>query len=223
MRVSSIGRAGENGVLFACIVNDLHRAAGRSGVGAVMGSKNLKAVAVRGTKGSGVKDPRPSWPPPSRQEGPGRQRGHRPGPAEVRHPGADERDQRNGRPADAQPPRRAVRGGAQDFGRSHARKAAHRRQDASGHQRRLLRLHHRLRPHLARSTRPTSPSRTSRNTGAPPAASNTKPPGRWARPTASATWKPCSTPTCCATKTAWTRSPSAPPSARSWSCTTWAS
>src|SRR5512137_1125339 len=39
-RVSSIGKAGENGVLFAAVVNDLHRAAGRSGVGAVMGSKN---------------------------------------------------------------------------------------------------------------------------------------------------------------------------------------
>lgn len=57
VRVSSIGAAGENQVLFACIVNDLHRAAGRSGVGAVMGSKNLKAVALRGTKGvSGIKD-----------------------------------------------------------------------------------------------------------------------------------------------------------------------
>ena len=57
IRVASIGRAGENGVLYACVVNDLHRAAGRSGVGAVMGSKNLKAVAIRGTKGvSGVKD-----------------------------------------------------------------------------------------------------------------------------------------------------------------------
>lgn len=54
MRVSSIGRAGENGVLFAGIMNDLHRAAGRSGVGAVAGSKNLKAVAVRGTVGVGV-------------------------------------------------------------------------------------------------------------------------------------------------------------------------
>ncbi len=53
VRVCSIGRAGENGVLYACIVNDLHRAAGRSGVGTVMGSKNLKAVAVRGTKGAG--------------------------------------------------------------------------------------------------------------------------------------------------------------------------
>jgi len=57
IRISSIGRSGENQVLFSCIVNDLHRAAGRSGVGAVMGSKNLKAVALRGTKGvSGVKD-----------------------------------------------------------------------------------------------------------------------------------------------------------------------
>jgi aldehyde:ferredoxin oxidoreductase len=52
-RVSSIGAAGENKVLFAAVVNDLHRAAGRSGVGAVMGSKNLKAIAVRGTKGVG--------------------------------------------------------------------------------------------------------------------------------------------------------------------------
>jgi aldehyde:ferredoxin oxidoreductase len=59
VRVSSIGRAGENGVLFACVVNDLHRAAGRSGVGAVMGSKNLKAVAIRGTKGAGaIKNPK---------------------------------------------------------------------------------------------------------------------------------------------------------------------
>jgi aldehyde:ferredoxin oxidoreductase len=58
-RVCSIGRAGENGVMFACIVNDLHRAAGRSGVGTVMGSKNLKAVAVRGTKGAAqIKDPK---------------------------------------------------------------------------------------------------------------------------------------------------------------------
>ncbi|GLR27589.1 MULTISPECIES: aldehyde ferredoxin oxidoreductase family protein [Limnobacter] len=53
IRVTSIGRAGENQVLYAAIVNDLHRAAGRSGVGAVMGSKNLKAIAVRGTKGVG--------------------------------------------------------------------------------------------------------------------------------------------------------------------------
>ena len=59
MRVSSIGGAGENQVLFAAVVNDLHRAAGRSGVGAVMGSKNLKAIAVRGTKGVGnIADPK---------------------------------------------------------------------------------------------------------------------------------------------------------------------
>ena len=53
VRVSCIGKAGEQQVLFAAVVNDLHRAAGRSGVGAVMGSKNLKAIAVRGTKGVG--------------------------------------------------------------------------------------------------------------------------------------------------------------------------
>jgi len=57
IKVASIGEAGENGVLYAAIVNDLDRAAGRSGVGAVMGSKNLKAIAVRGTKGVKVKDP----------------------------------------------------------------------------------------------------------------------------------------------------------------------
>ena len=50
-KVASIGEAGEYGCRFACIVNDLHRAAGRSGVGAVMGSKNLKAIVVRGTRG----------------------------------------------------------------------------------------------------------------------------------------------------------------------------
>ena len=59
VRVSSIGKSGENGVLYAAVVNDLHRAAGRSGVGAVMGSKNLKAIAVRGTKGVGnIRDPK---------------------------------------------------------------------------------------------------------------------------------------------------------------------
>jgi len=59
LRISSIGKSGENGVLYAAVVNDLHRAAGRSGVGTVMGSKNLKAIAVRGTKGVGnVRDPK---------------------------------------------------------------------------------------------------------------------------------------------------------------------
>ena len=59
VRVSCIGKAGENRVLYASVVNDMHRAAGRSGVGAVMGSKNLKAIAVRGTIGVGnVRDPK---------------------------------------------------------------------------------------------------------------------------------------------------------------------
>lgn len=47
-KVACIGPAGEKLALIACIMNEMHRAAGRSGVGAVMGSKNLKAIAVRG-------------------------------------------------------------------------------------------------------------------------------------------------------------------------------
>jgi aldehyde:ferredoxin oxidoreductase len=49
-KVACIGPAGERGVLFASIMNDRDRAAGRSGVGAVLGSKNIKAVAVRGSQ-----------------------------------------------------------------------------------------------------------------------------------------------------------------------------
>ncbi|HUS88108.1 MAG TPA: aldehyde ferredoxin oxidoreductase family protein [Desulfosporosinus sp.] len=48
-KVITIGPAGENLSLIAAIMNDLFRAAGRSGVGAVMGSKNVKAIVVRGT------------------------------------------------------------------------------------------------------------------------------------------------------------------------------
>ena len=48
--VAAIGPAGENLVRFANITNDRYRQAGRTGIGAVAGSKNLKAVAVRGTK-----------------------------------------------------------------------------------------------------------------------------------------------------------------------------
>jgi aldehyde:ferredoxin oxidoreductase len=53
LRVAAIGRAAEKGCLYSAIVNDMHRAAGRSGVGTVMASKNLKAVAIRGTLGVG--------------------------------------------------------------------------------------------------------------------------------------------------------------------------
>jgi aldehyde:ferredoxin oxidoreductase len=49
IRVASIGSAGEKLVRLACIINDKTRAAGRTGMGCVMGSKNLKAIAVRGT------------------------------------------------------------------------------------------------------------------------------------------------------------------------------
>ncbi|MDI6893728.1 MAG: aldehyde ferredoxin oxidoreductase family protein [Bacillota bacterium] len=48
-RIISTGPAGENLVPMACLTSELYRQAGRGGVGAVMGSKHLKAVAVRGT------------------------------------------------------------------------------------------------------------------------------------------------------------------------------
>ena len=57
-KVACIGPAGENLVLFASIMNEMHRAAGRSGVGAVMGSKNLKAIVVMGTGAVKVADPK---------------------------------------------------------------------------------------------------------------------------------------------------------------------
>ena len=50
VKVSCIGQAGERLARISSIMNDMGRAAGRCGVGAVMGSKNLKAIAVRGTK-----------------------------------------------------------------------------------------------------------------------------------------------------------------------------
>lgn len=60
IRVASIGPGGENLVLYACVMNGLFDAAGRGGVGAVMGAKNLKAVAVRGHKAPKVVDARPT-------------------------------------------------------------------------------------------------------------------------------------------------------------------
>jgi len=57
VRVAQIGPAGEKLVRYACIMNDLKYANGRSGLGAVMGSKNLKAIAVRGHNKLEFKDP----------------------------------------------------------------------------------------------------------------------------------------------------------------------
>ena len=57
IRVAMIGPGGENMVKFACVMNGLYDVAGRGGLGAVMGSKNLKAIAVRGTKAPNISDP----------------------------------------------------------------------------------------------------------------------------------------------------------------------
>lgn len=49
-KIACIGQVGERLVKISSIMNDMGRAAGRCGIGAVMRSKNLKAIAVRGTK-----------------------------------------------------------------------------------------------------------------------------------------------------------------------------
>ncbi len=57
IRVSLIGPGGENLVKYACVMSGLYDAAGRGGTGAVMGSKNLKAIAVKGTQTVKVANP----------------------------------------------------------------------------------------------------------------------------------------------------------------------
>lgn len=57
IRVAQVGPAGENRVRFACVVNDLNEVAGRTGMGTVMGSKRLKAIAVRGHGAVKIADP----------------------------------------------------------------------------------------------------------------------------------------------------------------------
>lgn len=48
LRIACIGKGGENLVKYAAVINDEGRAAGRCGLGAIMGSKNLKAIAIKG-------------------------------------------------------------------------------------------------------------------------------------------------------------------------------
>ena len=55
-QIASIGPAGENLISYACICHQIYRQAGRGGIGAVMGSKNLKAIVVKGTGKAKVAD-----------------------------------------------------------------------------------------------------------------------------------------------------------------------
>jgi len=56
--ITCIGPAGEKLVRYACVINTFNRAGGRTGMGAVMGSKNLKAIAVRGSKAVRIARPK---------------------------------------------------------------------------------------------------------------------------------------------------------------------
>ena len=97
--VMSIGPAGENLVRFANIMNENERAAGRGGTGVVAGSKNLKAIVIKGDKKNQPKPADRAAFKGSRQEGPGsdHERGCRDGAAEGRperrwHQRTDERN-----------------------------------------------------------------------------------------------------------------------------------
>ena len=57
IKIATIGQAGENKILYSLICCEYNRQAGRGGAGAIMGSKNLKAVAVKGTRLVRVHDP----------------------------------------------------------------------------------------------------------------------------------------------------------------------
>ena len=67
VKIAVIGVAGENLVRFACVNADWSRNAGRAGMGAILGSKNLKAIVVRGNKDLPVHDLRgPRWRKPTK-------------------------------------------------------------------------------------------------------------------------------------------------------------
>ena len=57
-KVAQIGPGGEKQVRYACVINDMNHAAGRCGMGAVMGSKNLKAIAIKGNTNAPVHKPK---------------------------------------------------------------------------------------------------------------------------------------------------------------------
>ena len=58
VQVLCIGPAGENLVAYSMLVHDIQNTASKGGFGAVMGSKNLKAIAIRGTKGLAIAHPK---------------------------------------------------------------------------------------------------------------------------------------------------------------------
>ena len=146
LKVAAVGVAGERGVKFACVVNDLHRAAGRSGVGAVMGSKNLKAIAVHGSVGVKVDGPQAIHAGgEGDQGGPVGQRGAG-GARAGRHQRDDRRDAGVRRTAHPQLPGGAVRRGREHQPERDERPQGERPHEPP-HQQGLLRLHHRLRAH----------------------------------------------------------------------------
>ncbi len=94
IRIACIGPGGEKMSRIACIMSDQFRAAGRGGLGAVMGSKNLKAIAARGSGKVGVANPEKFQEVcRDHQEKNTGRCGLQHRPLDIRHPGPDEPDQ----------------------------------------------------------------------------------------------------------------------------------
>ena len=154
-RVALIGPAGENLSLISAVMNDRHRAAGRAGVGAVMGSKNLKAVAVKGSGRISLADEKNGQ--VHLQDRSRRGQGHGPG-RQTRSPGLRHglhaaHHLRGGDLPHPELPDRRFRGGGKNLGPGSHRKIP---PPARG----LLGLSHRLQPdHQAGPSRLAGPGR----------------------------------------------------------------
>ena len=207
IEVAQIGPAGEKMARLACIINYANRANGRTGMGAVMGSKNLKAVVVRGSSKKIPLGDAKRLNEPGQVGGPA-------GPGQRQHARSAARRHRRRcsqystqrHPSHPELERGSVRGFRADLRRDDDR-------DHPQAARHLLRLRHPLQagggdllqrpPGRAQARRPGI-----RDASAPSALT-----------AGSTTWAPCATRTRCATSMAWIPWAPAPPSPGRWSAT----
>ena len=175
-RVAAIGPAGERGVRYATISHD-GRHAGRGGLGAVLGAKRIKAVAVRAATKVASGAPGGRARRRARPAGTLVRAGHGQVPR-ARHAGQPARLQRHQHPAHPQLPGRDLRGGAA-AGRGGPGR------DAAGRAQQLRVLHDRLRAHLLRPRRQEDAGGVRERVRARPDVRGLRP-GRGARPPARA-------------------------------------
>ena len=205
-RSAVIGPAGENLVRFATISHD-NRHAGRGGLGAVMGSKHLKAVGVRGTQRTPVADPA-GVVAAARDLS---ERSFGPATAKYRELGTVANLLTFNR-LNALPTRNFQQG---QFEEAEAISGEALNDGAPGGAEVVRGVHHRLRTHLR--WRAAGDRVATGRAWASPCVSSTNPCSRWARCAASPTATRSSGPRGCATTSGWTPSPPGRPSPSRWS------